>query len=43
VIRALQVPKVDVYGDSYGSWFAQVFAASPVSGTFPGLPAPASR
>jgi pimeloyl-ACP methyl ester carboxylesterase len=27
VIRALQVPKVDVYGDSYGSWFAQVFAA----------------
>jgi pimeloyl-ACP methyl ester carboxylesterase len=36
VIRALQVPKVDVYGDSYGSWFAQVFAASPVSGTVPG-------
>jgi pimeloyl-ACP methyl ester carboxylesterase len=27
VIRALKVPKVDVYGDSYGSWFAQVFAA----------------
>jgi pimeloyl-ACP methyl ester carboxylesterase len=27
VIRALQVPKVDVYGDSYGSWFAQVLAA----------------
>jgi pimeloyl-ACP methyl ester carboxylesterase len=27
VIRALRVPKVDVYGDSYGSWFAQVFAA----------------
>jgi pimeloyl-ACP methyl ester carboxylesterase len=26
VIRALKVPKVDVYGDSYGSWFAQVFA-----------------
>jgi len=27
VVRALKVPKVDVYGDSYGSWFAQVFAA----------------
>jgi pimeloyl-ACP methyl ester carboxylesterase len=27
VIRALHVPQVDVYGDSYGSWFAQVFAA----------------
>ncbi len=27
VVRALRVPKVDVYGDSYGSWFAQVFAA----------------
>jgi pimeloyl-ACP methyl ester carboxylesterase len=27
VIHALRVPKVDVYGDSYGSWFAQVFAA----------------
>jgi pimeloyl-ACP methyl ester carboxylesterase len=27
VVRALKVPRVDVYGDSYGSWFAQVFAA----------------
>jgi pimeloyl-ACP methyl ester carboxylesterase len=27
VIEALEVPQVDVYGDSYGSWFAQVFAA----------------
>ena len=27
VVRALKVAKVDVYGDSYGSWFAQVFAA----------------
>ena len=27
VIRALGVPRVDLYGDSYGSWFAQVFAA----------------
>jgi pimeloyl-ACP methyl ester carboxylesterase len=27
VIRALKVAKVDLYGDSYGSWFAQVFAA----------------
>jgi pimeloyl-ACP methyl ester carboxylesterase len=27
VIRALRVPRVDLYGDSYGSWFAQVFAA----------------
>jgi pimeloyl-ACP methyl ester carboxylesterase len=27
VIKALHVPRVDVYGDSYGSWFAQVFAA----------------
>ena len=27
VIHALRVPKVDVYGDSYGSWFAQVFAS----------------
>jgi pimeloyl-ACP methyl ester carboxylesterase len=26
VIRALGVPKVELYGDSYGSWFAQVFA-----------------
>jgi pimeloyl-ACP methyl ester carboxylesterase len=27
VIRALRLPKIDLYGDSYGSWFAQVFAA----------------
>jgi pimeloyl-ACP methyl ester carboxylesterase len=27
VIRALGAGHVDVYGDSYGSWFAQVFAA----------------
>jgi pimeloyl-ACP methyl ester carboxylesterase len=27
VIHALEVPKVDLYGDSYGSFFAQVFAA----------------
>lgn len=27
VVRALKVRQVDVYGDSYGSWFAQVFAA----------------
>jgi pimeloyl-ACP methyl ester carboxylesterase len=27
VIRALDVRQVDLYGDSYGSWFAQVFAA----------------
>ena len=27
VIKALGVPRVDIYGDSYGSWFAQVFAA----------------
>jgi pimeloyl-ACP methyl ester carboxylesterase len=27
VIRLLDVPVVDVYGDSYGSWFAQVFAS----------------
>jgi pimeloyl-ACP methyl ester carboxylesterase len=32
VIDALQVGKVDLYGDSYGSWFAQVFASR-----FPGL------
>jgi pimeloyl-ACP methyl ester carboxylesterase len=32
VIEALDVPKVDLYGDSYGSFFAQVFAAR-----FPGL------
>jgi pimeloyl-ACP methyl ester carboxylesterase len=32
VIKALQLPKVDLYGDSYGSFFAQVFAAR-----FPGL------
>jgi pimeloyl-ACP methyl ester carboxylesterase len=27
VIHALDVRHVDLYGDSYGSWFAQVFAA----------------
>jgi pimeloyl-ACP methyl ester carboxylesterase len=27
VVQALGVGPVDVYGDSYGSWFAQVFAA----------------
>ena len=27
VVRALGLARVDVYGDSYGSWFAQVFAA----------------
>jgi pimeloyl-ACP methyl ester carboxylesterase len=27
VIRALEVPRVDLYGDSYGSWFSQVFAS----------------
>jgi pimeloyl-ACP methyl ester carboxylesterase len=27
VIQALDVPKVDLYGDSYGSFFAQVFAS----------------
>ena len=27
VVRALEVGPVDLYGDSYGSWFAQVFAA----------------
>lgn len=32
VIRALGLSHVDVYGDSYGSWFAQVFAAR-----YPGL------
>jgi pimeloyl-ACP methyl ester carboxylesterase len=26
-VRALGLADVDVYGDSYGSWFAQVFAA----------------
>jgi pimeloyl-ACP methyl ester carboxylesterase len=26
VIRALDIPKIDLYGDSYGSFFAQVFA-----------------
>jgi pimeloyl-ACP methyl ester carboxylesterase len=26
VVRALGVTSVDLYGDSYGSWFAQVFA-----------------
>ncbi len=32
VIEALELPKVDLYGDSYGSLFAQVFASR-----FPGL------
>jgi pimeloyl-ACP methyl ester carboxylesterase len=27
VVRALGVGRVDLYGDSYGSWFAQVFLA----------------
>jgi pimeloyl-ACP methyl ester carboxylesterase len=27
VLRALRLGRVDLYGDSYGSWFAQVFAA----------------
>jgi pimeloyl-ACP methyl ester carboxylesterase len=27
VIHALELSQVDVYGDSYGSWFGQVFAA----------------
>src|SRR5579875_229590 len=27
VIRALRQPRIDLYGDSYGSWFAQVLAA----------------
>ena len=27
VLRALRAGRVDLYGDSYGSWFAQVFAA----------------
>ncbi len=27
VIRALRLPRVDLYGDSYGSWFAQIFAS----------------
>jgi pimeloyl-ACP methyl ester carboxylesterase len=27
VIRALRLPRINLYGDSYGSWFAQVFAA----------------
>lgn len=32
VIRALRLDRIDLYGDSYGSWLAQVFAAR-----FPGL------
>jgi pimeloyl-ACP methyl ester carboxylesterase len=32
LVRALRVSRVDLYGDSYGSWFAQVFAAR-----YPGL------
>jgi pimeloyl-ACP methyl ester carboxylesterase len=27
VVRALRAGRVDLYGDSYGSWFAQVFAS----------------
>ncbi len=27
VLAELAIPQVDLYGDSYGSWFAQVFAA----------------
>ena len=27
VVRALHVGRADLYGDSYGSWFAQVFAS----------------
>jgi pimeloyl-ACP methyl ester carboxylesterase len=27
VLRALRLGQVDLYGDSYGSWFAQVFAS----------------
>jgi pimeloyl-ACP methyl ester carboxylesterase len=27
VVRALKLGRVDLYGDSYGSWFAQVFAS----------------
>jgi pimeloyl-ACP methyl ester carboxylesterase len=27
VLRALKLGRVDLYGDSYGSWFAQVFAS----------------
>ena len=32
VLRALRLGRVDLYGDSYGSWFAQVFASR-----YPGL------
>jgi pimeloyl-ACP methyl ester carboxylesterase len=32
VLHALRLPRVDLYGDSYGSWFAQVFASR-----YPGL------
>jgi pimeloyl-ACP methyl ester carboxylesterase len=27
VLRALRIGRVDLYGDSYGSWFSQVFAS----------------
>ncbi len=27
VIRALKLSRIDLYGDSYGSWFSQVFAS----------------
>jgi pimeloyl-ACP methyl ester carboxylesterase len=32
VLRALRLGRVDLYGDSYGSWFSQVFASR-----YPGL------
>ncbi len=32
VVRALRLSHIDLYGDSYGSWFAQVFASR-----YPGL------
>ncbi len=32
VVRALHIGRVDLYGDSYGSWFSQVFASR-----YPGL------
>jgi pimeloyl-ACP methyl ester carboxylesterase len=32
LVRALRVGRVDLYGDSYGSWFSQVFASR-----YPGL------
>ncbi len=32
VVRALRISRVDLYGDSYGSWFSQAFASR-----YPGL------